>query len=110
MPAGAVLGSGRLGKGDVSAMTERSRRWLTVWAVAALVWVLAVVLLFPGNISQDSSASQDETSRSEAGLAEPEPDGMRKAYLAIMPPAGTLVTGILLSWFVSRPRRGREKG
>ena len=105
-------------------MVWQRARFLRIWALLALVWVAGVTVLFYNDVTNANVAAQAPPAAGEVPTAEGEAtrgsvteitmtsaEGVldrsmtRTAMVALMPPAGTLITGLILGWFVSRPKR-----
>lgn len=108
-------------------MIWQRARFLRIWALLALVWVAGVTVLFYDDLAGANLAAQvppadagvapsdgEATRGSATEITMTSAEGVldrsmtRTAMVALMPPAGTLITGLILGWFVSRPRRNPE--
>lgn len=73
---------------------------LGAWALVAAVWIAGVWFFYePVDTTQETSRDGAVLEATEEGVT------AQKALLALMPPAGTLVTGLAFSWYLSRPKR-----
>ena len=112
---------------EADVMIWQRARFRRIWALLALVWVAGVTVLFYGDLTKANVAAQTPPATGEVPTAEGEAtrgsvteitmtstEGAldrsvtRTAMVALMPPAGTLMTGLILGWFVSRPKRNTQ--